>query len=139
MMRILFVALLVATRLASAQSPVQSADGTAAELFPPSTVVYAELSNPLELISTIFDHPLREKIESLSPYQMALETPQYKQFLAGRAMVEGQLQMPWREALETLLANRVSLGFDVETQGGAIIFHGKDAESMNNSNRVNFT
>ncbi len=130
MTRILFVAMLVATPLASAESPLPQSRTTDATLFPPSTVVYAELSDPLDLISTIFDHPLREKIEALPPYKMAIQTPPYKQFLLGRTMVEGQLNMPWREALETLMAHRVSVALDANTQGGAVVIHGKDAESM---------
>jgi hypothetical protein len=130
MLRILCVSLLFAIPLVSAQTPPAESDGSAAQLFPPSTVVYAELSNPVDLISTIFDHPLRERIEALAPYQMAIETPPYKQFLLGRTMVEGKLKMSWREALETLLAKRVSLGIDSATQSGVVIFHGKDAESM---------
>ncbi len=103
---------------------------TDAGLYPPSTLVYAEAHEPARLIALIFDHPLREKIESLEPYQMAIASPGYKRFLLGRTMVEGQLQMSWRESLETLLANRVSFAVDRDTQGGAVIIHGKDADSM---------
>lgn len=130
MMRILFGLMLVANPLAWAESPLPDADSTDAKLFPPSTVAYAELSNPVELISTVFDHPLREKIESLPPYKMAIQTPPYRQFLRGRTTVEEQLNMPWREALETLLANRVSFALDATTQGAAVVIHGRDAESM---------
>jgi hypothetical protein len=131
MLRSLSVCLLISAPLAaaSAQSSDSESDA-AARLFPPTTVAYAELSDPVDLISTLFDHPLREQIESLAPYQMAIETPPYKQFLVGRSMIEAQLKMSWREALETLLAHRVAVAFDSATQGGAVIFHGKDAESM---------
>ncbi len=125
---LLMVALIAVPALGDVRSAkAQTGD---ANLFPASTWAFFELSNPVELIATIFDHPLREKIESLPPYQMALQSPQYTQFLAGIEMVETQLQMSYREALETLLANRVSLGIDGATSGGALIIHGKDAASM---------
>lgn len=129
MMRILFVGLLLVNSLA-ADSPLTAAESTDARLFPTSTVVYAELASPVELISTVLDHPLRQKIESLPAYKMAIETPGYQQFMRGRVLVEGQLNMPWRAALETLLANRVSFALDANSQGAALLIHGKDSESM---------
>lgn len=101
-----------------------------AKYYPETCIGYFELSDPVGLISTIFDHPLREKIEALPPYQMAIKSPQYKQFVMGRAMVETQLQMNWREALETFAAHRISMAVDAATDGGAAIVHGKDAASM---------
>lgn len=144
-MRMMFLAALLATPLSSMASPLDEtstdessaveiaqseSSATDASLFPPTTVVYAEIADPVKLISTIFDHPLREKIESLPVYQMAIQTPGYQQFLMGRTMVEGQLNMPWREALETFLAHGVAFGIDSATKGAAVIVHGKDAESM---------
>lgn len=99
-------------------------------LLPPTTVLYAELTDPTALISLVFDHPLRQKIEALEPYQSAIQSPGYKSFLFGRAMVETQLQMSWREAVEALLANRVTVAFDVTTNSPVAIIHGKDAASM---------
>lgn len=132
MLRSLSLCLLIAAPLAvaSAQAPPPAGDNSAARLFPSSTVAYVELPNPIDLVSTIFDHPLREEIESLAPYQMAMQSPQYQQFETGRAMLEGQLGMPWRDAAEKLLAYGVAAGFDPATEGAALIFHGKDAESM---------
>lgn len=130
MMRILFAAILITTPLA-AESPLKKSASADAKFYPSSAIVYAEISDPVGLISVIFDHPLREKIESLQPYQMAIQSPGYRQFLLGRTMVEGQLQMEWREALESLLANGASFAIDAETQGGAIVIHGKDADTMN--------
>ena len=53
-------------------------------------------------------------------------TRQCKQFLIGRDMVETQLKMGWREALETLVAHRISVVFDAESEGAALIIHGKE-------------
>lgn len=130
MMRTLFATLLVALPVTAFPSGSSAVMGNDAGLFPPSTVFYVELAQPDDLVSLVLDHPLREKIESLPPYQIAKESPQYKRFLAGRMMVEGQLQMPWREALAALLAKQTSFGFDSQSNGAALIFRGKDAESM---------
>ncbi len=132
MMRILVAAWLVTMSIVWGQAQVATAEKplTDAKLYPATSIAYFELSAPVDLFATILDHPLREKIESLQPYQMAIQSQQYKQFLFGRGMVETQLQMTWREALETFAAHRVSVAFDAATQGAAMIAHGKDAESM---------
>ena len=101
-----------------------------AHLFPSTTIAYAELSAPNELIATIVDHPLRDKIEALPAYQQAIETPQYKQAMLGLEMFENAVGMPWREALEKFSTQGVAAAFDPATEGGAIIVHGQDAESM---------
>ena len=109
---------------------VRAADRTASTLFPETTVLYAEIANPPDLISTIFDHPLREKIEALEPFKMATKTDGYRAFLTGRKFVEIQLGMEWREAIETLTSRGVYLGVDAATQGVALLINGKDAESL---------
>ena len=57
---------------AYAQAPAKK---SAANLVPDATTVYLELTNVEQLIETIFDHPLRSKIEALAPYQQAIESP----------------------------------------------------------------
>ncbi len=137
MTRMLMAVLLVTMSIVSARAeellaktPAADTEHTDASLYPATALVYFELSAPVDLVSTIFDHPLRNKIESLPPYQTAIQSPQYKQFLIGRAMVETQLQMTWREALETFAAHRVSIAIDAATEGAAAIVHGEDANSM---------
>ncbi|MCP4172499.1 MAG: hypothetical protein GY758_17190 [Fuerstiella sp.] len=116
--------------LITAADPVTAADRTASSLLPDTTVFYAEIANPSDLISTIFDHPLRENIESLEPYRMATNTVGYRAFLTGRKFVEIQLGMEWREAIETLTSRGIYLGVDAKTQGVALLINGKDAASM---------
>ncbi len=113
-----------------AQADRSGAEESSARLFPPSTVAYAELVDPDQLVSTLFDHPLREKIESLKPYQMAIQTPDYRKFQVGRAFIETHFGMPWREAIATYAENGICIGFDGATRGVAILVHGKDAPSM---------
>lgn len=110
--------------------PLQAADRDAEQLFPKTTVLYAEIPNPPELISAIFDHPIRTKIEALEPYQQAIRSDGYRTFLTGRKFAEIQLGMKWREALETVLARGVYFGVDGSTQGLAVLVHAKDASLL---------
>ena len=105
-------------------------DRSADQLLPATTIFYAEIPNPPQLISTIFDHPLRKKIEDLEPYRQATKTDGYAAFLTGRKFVELQLGMEWREALETLTAKGIFIGLDAQTQGVAVLINAKDADSL---------
>lgn len=103
---------------------------SAQQLLPDTTVLFAEIPNPPELIAAIFDHPLRQKIEALEPYKQAIRSEGYRGFLAGRKFVEIQLGMEWREALESLTAKGVHLGVDNATGGLAVLVQAKDAKSL---------
>ena len=102
----------------------------ATQLLPKTTLLYAEIPNPPEVLATIFDHPLRGKIEGLEAYKAATQTPGYLAFVGGRSFIELQLDMKWREALDTLTAQGIYVGVDAATEGLAVLIHGKDAESM---------
>jgi hypothetical protein len=125
MMRILSSGLLICLLLGTA-----TGDDSSARFFPPSTVLYAELSDPGQLVATIFDHPLRARIESLEPYKMAVQTPDYRRFVTGRVFVESHFGMSWREAIATFASGGVSVGLDGESQGVAVVIHGKDEAAM---------
>ncbi len=126
---ILTISLFTSSSLAVAQDVGKTLEPSS-KFLPPSTALYLEVPSPDELISLIFDHPLRAKIESLEPYRAATSSQPYKRFLLARTMVEGQVQMPWREALETFLAQGLVLAVDRETEGTALIIHGEDEASM---------
>ncbi|MCG8649077.1 MAG: hypothetical protein MI861_04555 [Pirellulales bacterium] len=105
-------------------------DSSPAKLFPASTIVYAELNDPEQLVATIFDHPLRAKIESLEPYRMATQTPAYRTFQVGRAFVETHFGMSWRQGIATLAQDGVCIGYDAAAQGAVVVLDGKDEETM---------
>ncbi|GAB5442350.1 MAG: hypothetical protein Fues2KO_26990 [Fuerstiella sp.] len=114
------------------EQAAQRADtDSAAQLLPPSTVLYVEFPDPPALISTIFDHPLRARIEALDVWQQATKQVGYRNFLAGRKFVELQLGMDWRTALDKLLANGIYLGVDAQTEGVALLIRSQDADALN--------
>ena len=95
MFRLSCCALLFAAICPIAVGQVQKAQSDA-KFFPPSTSAFVETQAAKELISTIFDHPLRERIEELDAFKKATKTQGYKNFMLGVLMVEGQVKMAWR-------------------------------------------
>jgi hypothetical protein len=107
-----------------------AAERTAAELLPASTVLYAELSQPKALLATVLDHPLVKKVEALDAYRQATADPKYVQFRAIVTLVEGQLGQGWRQALESITAGGIHLGFDGKTQSAALLVRAENAEAL---------
>lgn len=103
---------------------------TASQLMPESTVFYVEVPDPSGLISAIFDHPLRQKIESLEPWKQATSTPEYAQFNTGLVFVEGVLGMKWREAVKTATGRGITFGFDPANEAVLVAIQGDDADAM---------
>src|SRR5689334_11925870 len=84
-------------------SRLSADDRTAADLLPPSTVIYAELPQPSDLIAKILAHPLHAKIYAMDQVKSAMEQKQYLDFKAGVAAVESQMGMPWHKIVSQIL------------------------------------
>ena len=108
----------------------QSAAKTAADLFPASTIAYAELRQPIALLDLILEHPLRQRVEQFDQARQLLESPQYTQFRAIVTLIEQQIGMKWKDALATLIEGGVSVGFDPKTEGLAVVIRSKNQEGL---------
>ena len=116
--------------LTTATSWVRAEGKTAAELFPASTVFYAEIARPRKILDLVLKHPLRERIESLDQYQQAVSGQGYLQFKAVVAIVEAQLGINWQEAVAALTEGGMYVGVDAETEGVALLLNGRDEKSV---------
>lgn len=110
--------------------PLSFAAESAAELLPRSTILYVEIEDPAGSIDSLLQHPYFANLQTLQPAQEFMRSPQYLQGMTILRIVEFQLGMPWREAVQGLSANGVSLAFDAETQGLAILFQAESPEKL---------
>lgn len=101
-----------------------------AERLPSTTAFYIEVPNPPAVLSTVFDHPLRAKLEALNVWQAALQKKEYLAFTGAREYVELQLGMGWREAVERLTSGGIALAFDPQTEGIALVIRSRDEASL---------
>ena len=108
----------------------QSAAKTAADLFPASTIAYAELRQPIALLDLILEHPLRQGVEQFDQARQLLESPQYTQFRAIVTLIEQRIGMKWKDALATLIEGGLSVGFDPKTEGLAVVIRSKNQEGL---------
>ena len=93
----------------------QADDRSAADLLPPSTVLYAELRlGPDWLIDGVLGHPLRKEIESLDVVKQAYESKQVREFKAVLAIIETQLGKRWPELLKSVAGNGLAAGIDAD-------------------------
>lgn len=109
----------IASSITSAQQQDEITD--VAQVLPESTILVVGLNDPSELIESIDNHPLFQRIKQLPNYQQALSNPQLLQL---ENFVETQLQMEWEEALSKATRGGVYGMFDAEHQAGAMLLHG---------------
>ena len=99
----------------------------AADIFPDTTVAYAEVAHPKQLLDIVLDHPLRDRAEQLRGIQRALQKKEYLQLRAIVAALEARVGMPSRKAVEGLTAGGIYFALDGPTQGIAILVKAQDA------------
>jgi len=105
-----------------------AAEKSPREMLPASTIVYAEVPQPQKLIDAVLDHPSVAELQQHPDYKKAWDAPQAQEFLKVLALVEGKLGMKWRPAMTTLTGGGIYVGFDLPTQGVAVLTKSNDAD-----------
>ncbi len=122
----LTLAFLLSQATWSTGQDVQSAD----QFFPASTVIYLEVSDPPQLIDAVMNHKLRGRIEGMDQVQQFLKSPQYTMAMMGKELLEKQLGCTWDIALRNVTSEGLYFGFDIKTQGLAIMFQAKNEAEL---------
>lgn len=109
---------------------------SADELFPDSTAIYLEVESPPELFDALLNHPLRERIEGMEQVQEFMKSPQFTMAMMGKTLIEKQLGSSWDVAIREITSNGLFLGFDMQTQGVAIVFQADDEAQLKKAAEV---
>src|SRR5437762_1097232 len=88
--------------LLTSECTICAAERTAADLFPPTTVGYLEVPQPIKLAGLVLDHSLAKEIANQPGYQKALQGREYQHVQAVLKMAEDKLGMNWRRAMASL-------------------------------------
>lgn len=113
--------LFVAAISTASVSAADKSSSTAADLLPSSVIAYAEVPLLGEVIETVAEHPLRERIESMPPVRAIGDSEDFRPLRDGLAAFEGGMGRPWDEAIELLTDGGVHVAFDAPTQGAALL------------------
>lgn len=100
------------------------------QILPASTLFYAEISKPSELVNMLLNHPLRMKIEKMEQYKSLLASPQYKQMLAGIKFLESTTKMSLEEIVNTAFGGGIHVAFDAETKGFILLIRSGNEEKL---------
>jgi len=101
-------------------------DRTAAEILPPSTVIFAEVGQPRNVLTTVYDHELVRRVEGLDQVRAAMEKKPLLDFKAGIAVVESQMGLPWRRIVGQAAGQGLFIAVDAKTQGVVLLAHAAD-------------
>lgn len=107
-----------------------SAAEAAAELLPASTVFYLDFGSPEKMISQMLEHPTTRELQQLEAYEKLTQSPQFLQGMTVLRVLEFQLGMPWRQAVNTLSANGGAIAFDASTQGAVLFLKAESQEKL---------
>jgi len=117
---------------------VKIPDRTAAQMLPSTSIFYAEIARPGELLKTVLEHPLRGRIEALEPVRAATEGADFLKLKFVVGMFEGRLGKSWDDVLAALTEGGVFVGIDSKTQGGALLIKAHDDQTLQKSLDVVF-
>ncbi|MFT5031096.1 MAG: hypothetical protein ACI9VS_003559, partial [Candidatus Binatia bacterium] len=123
-------AILLALVLSGGDARAAKVARTGADLFPSTTVIYAELGQSADVIRFVMDSPLRKNLEATEIYPYLVGNEEYQGFLTILGAIETQAGMKWRSTLEAITAGGVYLGVDSETEGLAVLLKADDAGTL---------
>ena len=101
-----------------------------AKLLPETTVFYAEITDPPAIVDALLEHPVTKRLQEEDAYQELVKDPEVAQFLQILDYVESQLGMEWDDVLKTLTADGITLAFDLDSRGAALLMNAKDGQSL---------
>ncbi|MEW4487365.1 hypothetical protein AB1L42_04745 [Thalassoglobus sp. JC818] len=103
---------------------------TATEILPESTIIFAEIQHPHQLVESVLAHPVSRKVQDSNAYRDALKDPKAIGFLFVVRFIEAQIGMPWQKAIETLAAGGVTIAVDSRTEGFVALLKSNDPEKL---------
>ncbi|MCE9526184.1 MAG: DUF3352 domain-containing protein [Planctomycetales bacterium] len=103
-----------------------AADKSPREMLPNSTIIYAEMPQPQKLLDAVLDHPSVVELQNHPDYKKALEGQQAQDFLKVLSLVEDKLGMKWRPAMTAITGGGIYFGFDLPSQGVAVLTKSTD-------------
>ena len=124
--RLLIVPLLLCL---SGPATILADEKSGPQLLPESIVFYAEVTHPRQLVNTILQHPLRHRLETVDRYREALNSKEYRQLKAAVRTVETELDKKWPEILASLTDGGLSLAFDADSSGFALLAKADDPQT----------
>ena len=114
--------------LVASARPVAAEDQTVDQLLPATTAIYFTIPDPDGLVESVWNHPARQRALKVEGVEDALKTPQYLQFRAVVSIVEAQLGVTWREALQVATSKGIHVGLDAETEGLVVLIQASDGK-----------
>jgi hypothetical protein len=124
------VLLLVVITSMAASSPAAAQQLTGPDLFPQSTAICLEVTDPPALLASLVRHPLVDQLQGIEGIRKALSGPEIQPLLTGRNFFQLQMGMPWLEALQAISAQGLWIAVDSRDQSAALLIHGRDEQLM---------
>ncbi|MFN9234144.1 MAG: hypothetical protein ACK6D4_05830, partial [Planctomyces sp.] len=110
--------------------PAVAQELTGPDIFPQTTAICVEVTDPPALLAALVRHPLVERLQNIDGIRKALSSPEMQPLLTGRNFFQLQLGMPWLEALQAVSAKGLWIAVDSRDQSAALLIRGRDEQLM---------
>jgi hypothetical protein len=128
--RVQFVSPALLFLLSVISRPLVAQELTAADLYPHTTVLYAQVLGIKQSIELIKDHPLRTKVAQIDAVKKAIKGPDVVKFQIALGLFEGHMGTPWDEALSNIADGGAYIGFDAQSNAPALLVKARDIETL---------
>lgn len=123
-------ALTAAFALLAVPLPAVAQELTGPDIFPQTTAICVEVTDPPALLAALVRHPLVERLQNIDGIRKAMSSPEMQPLLTGRNFFQLQLGMPWLEALQAVSAKGLWIAVDSRDQSAALLIRGRDEQLM---------
>ncbi|MFN5733884.1 MAG: hypothetical protein ACK48R_18730, partial [Planctomyces sp.] len=110
--------------------PAVAQELTGPDIFPQTTAICVEVTDPPALLAALVRHPLVERLQNIDGIRKAMSSPEMQPLLTGRNFFQLQLGMPWLEALQAVSAKGLWIAVDSRDQSAALLIRGRDEQLM---------
>ncbi len=110
--------------------PPRGEDCEAADLLPQSILGCMEISNLDAALKTIFDHPIRSRIEATPAYEAIVKAGALKQLQVGIQAFEANMEQAWQQAIATLGDRGITAALDSSNGGVGVLLHSSSVEAL---------
>ncbi len=125
---VLFVSTGLPWKTSRGEQPATSVQ--ASQMLPDSIAVFAHAAKLGELVATVMNHPLRERVEALPAYQGIVQSDDMTQLYQGIGAFEASMGKPWQDSIASLTDGGVSVALDSTDGGFALLINSSDKNQL---------
>lgn len=110
----------------------RAAEPRAADILPATTVIYAEVAEPMVLVDAVCEHPLRKQLEALPEYkELTQKNRALNRAKLGLSIFQVVAGRMWHDAVRDVTGSGLFVAVDGKTKGVVLLAHAPNEANLN--------